>query len=219
MTDAGKSKSISHSDRIAASLKRRHAAEARFRLYGISAIAIALIFLVVMLGSIFIRGWNGFFETQIALTVDFSRQIIDPKDTNDPAVFARADYRKIVREALKSRFPDVTKRKDVKALTALISKSAGYELSHMVRDDPALIGTAKKVWLPSSDEVDNFMKGSVSRDLPESARRIKDKHIGWIEALEAEGELKSALNLRFFTHGDSREPENAGIWGPLSDLP
>ncbi|MBT4769823.1 MAG: phosphate ABC transporter permease PstA [Rhodospirillaceae bacterium] len=215
MTDSSKSKSMSHSDRIAASLKRRHAAETRFRLYGISAIAIALIFLVIMLGSIFIRGWGGFFETQIELTVDFSRQIIDPEGTNDPAVFARADFRKIVRNALKARFPDVTKRKDVKALKALISKAAGYELSHLIRDDPALIGTTQNIWLPSSDEVDNFMKGSVSRDLPESARRIKDIHVGWIEELEAEGALKSTLNLRFFTHGDSREPENAGIWGAI----
>ncbi len=50
-------------------------------------------------------------------------------------------------------------------------------------------------------------------DLPETARKISDQQIIWIEALNERGQIKSVFNTRFFSAGDSREPELAGIWG------
>ena len=42
---------------------------------------------------------------------------------------------------------------------------------------------------------------------------MKDIQISWIDKLEAEGRLEKRFNTTFFTAGDSREPELAGIWG------
>jgi phosphate transport system permease protein len=50
-------------------------------------------------------------------------------------------------------------------------------------------------------------------DVPEEARKISDKEIAVIETLMREGRIETAFNLRFFTAGDSREPELAGIAG------
>lgn len=50
-------------------------------------------------------------------------------------------------------------------------------------------------------------------DLPENARKISDKQIIWIESLREKGQIETVFNTRFFTSGDSREPELAGIWG------
>src|SRR5829696_1155347 len=50
---------------------------------------------------------------------------------------------------------------------------------------------------------------------PESARRITDQEIAWLEHLRANGIVKGHFNTRFFTSGDSREPELAGIRGAL----
>ena len=50
-------------------------------------------------------------------------------------------------------------------------------------------------------------------DLPESSRKVSDLSIVLIEDLKARGAVDSVFNWRFFSSGDSREPELAGIWG------
>jgi phosphate transport system permease protein len=82
-------------------------------------------------------------------------------------------------------------------------------------DDPSLIGRQVKLWVPAGDDVDMFAKGYISRDVPETDRRIKDKQIAWIDALTQAGRLERKFNTTFFTAGDSREPELAGIRGAI----
>jgi len=71
------------------------------------------------------------------------------------------------------------------------------------------------IWLPADDETDLYLKGDISRDVPESERRLSDAQIGWIDALERDGRIRTSLNRTFLTTGDSREPELAGIWGAV----
>lgn len=49
--------------------------------------------------------------------------------------------------------------------------------------------------------------------LPEASRKVSDLQIVLIENLRTEGVVETVFNTRFFTAGDSREPELAGIWG------
>ncbi len=50
-------------------------------------------------------------------------------------------------------------------------------------------------------------------EVPEVARKVSDSQIVWLETLKEQGAVSSNFNWRFFTAGDSREPELAGIWG------
>jgi len=50
-------------------------------------------------------------------------------------------------------------------------------------------------------------------DLAENARKVSDNQIVWIEQLKSNGQVDQVFNSRFFTAGDSREPELAGILG------
>jgi phosphate transport system permease protein len=50
---------------------------------------------------------------------------------------------------------------------------------------------------------------------PETDRRVSDREVAWLEQLRALGVVRSAFNWAFFTSGDSREPELAGIRGAL----
>ncbi|MEM8657772.1 MAG: phosphate ABC transporter permease PstA, partial [Pseudomonadota bacterium] len=50
-------------------------------------------------------------------------------------------------------------------------------------------------------------------DLPEESRKVSDNQIVWIESLDRTGKVESVFNNRFFSAGDSREPELAGVWG------
>lgn len=51
--------------------------------------------------------------------------------------------------------------------------------------------------------------------LPESRRKVSDVQIILIERLKERGVIETVFNKRFFTAGDSREPELAGIWGAV----
>ena len=53
-------------------------------------------------------------------------------------------------------------------------------------------------------------------ETPESARRIDDRQAVWLENLKARGLVTASFATQFFTEGDSREPELAGIRGALT---
>jgi phosphate transport system permease protein len=50
---------------------------------------------------------------------------------------------------------------------------------------------------------------------PESNRRVSDREVAWLEYLREHGLVERSFNWAFFTSGDSREPELAGIRGAL----
>ena len=50
---------------------------------------------------------------------------------------------------------------------------------------------------------------------PESLRRLSDMEVAFLEKLKADGRIEKGFNWLFFTSGDSREPELAGIRGAL----
>ena len=116
---------------------------------------------------------------------------------------------------MRARFPEVTGRRDRRELSRLVSSGAGLVLRDLVIDDLDIIGTTRKVWLPASDDVDMLRKGYIPRDVAESERKVSDKELVWIDALEDADELRTGFNTWFFSSGDSREPELAGIWGAV----
>lgn len=193
-----------------AQLKSRNAAESRFQWYGRGAIFVSLAFLVVMVGSIIYKGTGAFTTTDVALVVDLR------PDAVDPAAPADARVEKIVKDALKARFPEATKRAERRMLYGLISNDAGFELERFIAANPDAIGTLVKVWFRASDDFDILMKGSMDRAAPESERRLSDLEISWIDSLVAENDVKRGFNWSFFTNGDSREPELAGILSALT---
>ena len=216
MTDAVQhSAVIKRPDLSDARLKRRYAAERRFRLYGLIAILIAATTLGILVTSIVYKGYPAFTQAHIGLDIQLDAEEIDPQGTRDPAVMRGANYQALVRRALRTLFPDVKTRRDKRTLSRLVSSGAGLELQEMVLADPDLIGTTQRIWVKSSDDIDSFVKGHIPRDVPEDDRRVKDKEIVWIDALDEQGRVETRFNVTFFTSGDSREPELAGIWGAV----
>ncbi|HMR32459.1 MAG TPA: phosphate ABC transporter permease PstA [Geminicoccaceae bacterium] len=199
----------------AALTARRYAREARLKAMGIGAVAIALGLLLLLVGTIVVQGHSAFFQTHLRLDVTFDAADIDPQGARDPVALARADYQPVLNRALDQALPGVTGRQDRRALRGLLSAGAGAQLRDMVVADPSLIGQTRPVWLIADDEVDQFWKGHVDRDAPEADRRVDDRTIAWLDRLAAEGRIETQLNRLFFTSGDSREPEMAGIRGAL----
>jgi phosphate transport system permease protein len=200
---------------VESSLRRRYWAERRFRAYGFVAVTAGMAFLVYLFLVIFSNGLPAFQQTKLQLSVYYDPQILDPSGNRNPDELHVADYPAVIRAALKARFPEVDGRAATRELTRLVSGSAAFELQKSVTADPSLIGTTQQRWLLASDAVDLLQKGHVDRKSPEAERPLSDKQIGWADKLKTEGALALRFNKTFVTGGDSREPENAGIWGAV----
>jgi phosphate transport system permease protein len=202
-------------DIVQASLKRRYARERRFRLLGATAVVLGMTFVALLFADIILKGYTAFQQTYIQLPIELAAEAIDPDGTRDPAVLARADYMKPIREALQARFPEVTDRRERRLLNSMISVGASDLLRKRVMANPDLIGTTQEFWILADDDIDMLIKGHIDREAAEGDRRVKDQMIGWIDRLDAEGRVAKHFNTIFFTHGTSREPELAGIAGAL----
>lgn len=204
------------SDAVKRGLKKRYAAEKRFKFYGISAVAIAIGFIAILFGTIITNGLPAFSETVIKLEVNISEEIIDPSKERDPAVIASANYRKIIFDDFRALFPEVTARRDKRDLTRILSSGASFELQRLVTEDPSLIGKTITLEVPVAAEFDLYNKGVISRDVGEDDRRLNNNQLDWFDALSEMGVIETRLNTTFFTNADSREPELSGILGAAS---
>jgi phosphate transport system permease protein len=198
---------------VALGIRRRYRNEWVFRTLGLAALMIGLGFLAFFFYTLIGNGYTAIQQTRILLDVELDPAVIDPDGRRDPAVLAGADYQRLVRDSLQAAFPDVTSRGDLRGLFALVSPGAGIELQALVTADPSAIGTTRAMWLLADDDVDVLVKGHSPRDVPESDRRLDDKQLGWLTALEQQGRVERQFNRYFFVNGDSRDPELAGIWG------
>ncbi len=193
-------------------LRARYRAERRFRLYGILSIAVALIFLVVLLGTIVLHGASAFVEARVLLPITFDPEVIDPDGHRDHDALSGADYHALVMAGLVKLFPKIKDdRAGLRDNSRMMSQGADSELRHLVLDNPALIGSSSEIWLPVAATPDQFVKGKV----PHNDSGLSDRVVAELDQLKASGQLKLSFNRYLFTAGDSRQPELAGLLGAV----
>ncbi len=137
----------------ASRIKKRYRAEARFRWYGLAAIAFACAFLVILLSDILLKGLPAFEANTVTLDVTLDESRIDAED------IAKGNFNAIVNNAIRAQFPGVKSRSDRRALPKLLSFDAVDEVRRQVIANPSLIGTTKSFDLKLSDEADLFLQG------------------------------------------------------------
>jgi len=168
-----------------------------------------------MFANIIGQGYSAFWQTYIELPIHFDSAVIDPEGRRDPHVLENSDYAALIRTSLRTQFPHVEGRRNLRDLYSLVSSNAPFRLRSQVLDNPEIIGTEQSIWMLASATVDTFVKGNIDRHIDESLRSIKDQEIAWVDQLQASGQLKQRFNTILFSKGDSREPEQAGIRGAL----
>jgi phosphate transport system permease protein len=188
-------------------LAKRYRAEGRFKFYGLGAIVISLLCLAILFITIVGNGYKAFRQTYVELEVFFDPAMLDHEN------LSAANYSGLVKSTLRTMFPEVKGRSEKRELYKLVSPGAAFQLREMALKDPDIIGKSISVWVPADDNVDMLLKGPLNTDAAESSRRLSDQQLAWIEQLQEQGKIKKKFNTTFFTAGDSREPELAGIWG------
>ena len=204
-------------------LNKRYKKEKRFILLGRVAVSLTIIFLVILLGSILLKGISGFYTTNIFLQTNLSQEIIDPQDKKNVEEIYKSSWRKIARNSIydvlsafnKSKNIDKISRKDKRDFLKLFSRSSEFYIRDFTLKNLDSIGKEVKISIPSSSLVDQFLKGKINITVNEDDRPINDKQVSWINFMVENKMIERKFNINFFYKGDSRNAEEAGILGAI----
>ena len=195
-------------------IKRRYAAERRFRAYGIAALSFGILFLMLLLWSVVSKGYTAFQQTMITVPVEFSEQIIDKDNqrATDPQKLMTANYPIVARNAVaKALGVSEGDTAQLRAVNQMISNSVRNQLRDMVVANPQIIGTTQTVSLLAAGDIDSAFKGQINLEVTEQNRKISDQQVGWMNKLAEAGALGKHFNSGIFFNGASSRPEAAGV--------
>lgn len=204
--------SMTTREKVEKSMKRRRAAEQRFRMYGVASVLFGLLCLVVLFGDILSKGTSAFSQTVIETSITLDADYLGLDKNADDQQVRLANFEGLIKQHFKDMVqPDG--RKERRQLYSLVSAGASWQLQNMVLHDRSLLGQTIEVALIADDDVDQWFKHD--RGHAHNAM-LNETQIGWLEQWAEQGILKTRFNTLFFVNGDSREPELAGIRGAIT---
>lgn len=179
-----------------ARMRKRRAAERRFRGYGQAAVAFSIAALAWLLISIVSTGASAFTQHWVTLDLTVTAQ------TN-----ASPNDRRRLADALADVFGEVSDEASRRELLQVISASVATADLRAAQN----LSEPLQLIVPASDLTDQYLKGHIDPNLPEDQRKITNRQIEWIAALDAEGRVHRRFNRGLFANPDSRDPERAGL--------
>ena len=198
--------------------KKRNAAEGRFRLYGIIAIAIGLLMLLVLVTTIIYRGTSAFQQTFITLEVELLEKKLDKKgnrNIDDIKKVSTFGYTPLLATAMQNALKENGIETDLKkkALSGMISKSAAAQMREYVLADPSVIGTTVEFRFLTNGWIDGYLKGRYTRESVENSKFASASQFDLTDQLVEIGVIEKKFNLDFILGADSSDqrPEAAGI--------
>ncbi len=85
----------------------------------------------------------------------------------------------------------------------IVSRAWLRNIPREIKQNPQLLNTTKLVWVLADDQVDQYLKGHYYK--------LKEKELTLLKKMKEEGNVNLQFNKIFFTNGDSKIPEYAGI--------
>ena len=198
--------------------KNRNAAERRFRIYGILAISIGLLMLLVLASTIILRGTSAFQQTFITLDVDLLESKLDKKgnrNVDDIKKVSTFGYSPILVNAMKQVLEkhEISTSLKKKALGGIISKSAPSQIRDFVLEDVNRIGQTVVFKFLVNGWIDGYIKGRYSRESVANSKFASAEQFDLIDQLLEVGVVEKKFNFDFIFGADASDqrPEAAGI--------
>ena len=198
--------------------KNRNAAERRFRIYGILAISIGLLMLLVLASTIILRGTSAFQQTFITLDVDLLESKLDKKgnrNVDDIKKVSTFGYSPILVNAMKRVLEkhEISTSLKKKALGGIISKSAPSQIRDFVLEDVNRIGQTVEFKFLVNGWIDGYIKGRYSRESVANSKFASAEQFDLIDQLLEVGVVEKKFNFDFIFGADASDqrPEAAGI--------
>ncbi len=200
--------------------KSRARAEARFKAYGLTAIGIGLLALIVLLISILTAGLPAFRQTVITIPVTLSQERIDEAEAS---LLKTSAYREMLREGLIAKVGDRAEeigwegspKELADRVTPLISAEAPATLRRFVLSNPDAVEDAETVEFNvlTNGRIDGFFKGRVTMESAARDSQVSPEQLQLAQQLADVGIVETKFNWGFITMPDASEnrPKAAGM--------
>ena len=184
-----------------ARVRRRYAAERRFRNAGFLAVAVSMLFLAILLGTMAVKGLGGFTHFEAAVPIDFARSdlFLDEASLRGPdaeQTVAGADLESAVARAAVAAYGPGAEE--------MFGASAEARLGRLLLKDPTVLGRKQAFWLPVGTAIDVAAKHDGTPAAEKMVANLKARHA-----------LRRTFNLEFLTSSDATDPSAVGVWGAL----
>ncbi|MEL6206306.1 MAG: phosphate ABC transporter permease PstA [Pseudomonadota bacterium] len=191
--------------------KRRNAAEARFKAYGVTAICAGLFFLVVLFVSIISSGVPAFTRMVVEFDLTLTQEQYDEAESQ---VLKTAAYQAVFIEAFEAELNEagVDAEFDAAALERMVGKTGGIIRSHF-QANPDDIGSPVTFELPAASRIDGYFNGRLMREDVQDSRFLMVSDLDLADTLYEAGIIHNAFNWTFIFGSDSGvdNPGGAGI--------
>ncbi len=225
MTDATSGVGTSQPPRKASLLeldartKKRNAAEARFRTYGLVAVCAGLVALVVLMVSIVNNGAGAFSQTFVTLQVELPADRLDKSGNRNPdemRAVSTFGYSPLIAAAVVRSLEEngiSIEGLSAKDAGGIISKEAPAQLRNFVLANPQTLDTTRDFTFLANGRIDGYYKGRVTFASAEMDKNVSPAQLQLADALLEIGVLESKFNTLFFTSPDAsgQRPEAAGL--------
>lgn len=179
-------------------LEARYRAEERFKYIGLVAVVFSLAFLVFLIGAIGFKGAGAFVKTDVQ--IEITKDLIADHGSNNFT---------LLRKTILHNLSDAKGRSGRKAAYRMIGEGSELELKDAIAKADAT-SDVFLIWLPTSDTIDMAYKADLAVDM---LGTLTAQQQLWLQGWADNGRLRKSFNWNFFTNGDSRDPERAGIGG------
>ena len=188
-------------DEFAKRLKKRYAAERRFKMAGISAILLSIAVLFFLLGSMTFSGLGGFQRAELEVEIELAESGIA---ANEQTLSQSNALQMLEAQGLR----DVVNFYAELALGAEgaseLNSEAWREVATAIIARPEILRETQTFSLPASPDLAAGFNGEGQPELRALAER-----------LEAEGKLSKNFDTGFLARSDATDPQQVGIWGAL----
>lgn len=198
--------------------RKRNRAEARFKIYGLLAIGIGMLMLLILLTTIISRGSGAFQQTFLTLDVPLAAEKLDKKgnrNIEDIKKVSTFGYAPLLQAALENKVNEAGIETPLKPkdMSDILSKDAAATLRNFVLENPDKIGETVEFKFLTQSRVDGYLKGRVTRESIANDKNISVAQLDLVDALAADSSLKKTFNLSFIIGADASDarPEAAGM--------
>jgi len=184
-----------------ARLKKRYAAERRFKALGLSAIIFSVAVLLFLLITMALNGIGGFQRSELKVAVDFPEMglSLPPQVINENEAVQRLSgqgLREVVQFSAEQSLGEEAAQH--------INSESWRIVAREVFSNPALLRQESEFWLPTSEDLASAYAGDGQLALQPLATNLADR-----------GLLQDNFDSGFLTRADATDPQLVGIWGAL----
>lgn len=192
---------IAQNPAFAARLKKRYAAERRFRALGLAAVLFSVTVLAFLIYTMTSSAIGGFQRTEMRFTIDLTTA---PLTIDRDRLASPGAVQALEQAGLPEVVASAAERQLGEGAASEIASDGWREVAQRIVRDPSRLGAKFDVSVPVSDDLAAAKRG----EGPQELRALADR-------LSADGKLKRVLDLGFLTRSDGTGPQAVGIWGAL----